>query len=296
MNDAQTLSFFQGALFRTFGQEVNIISYRPISGGCINNGTKVQFQMGREEQTIFLKWNKDVDADFFAAETLGLKLLGDQNVLTLPRVFAQGNYMGIDYLALQYINSQPPHKDFWNDFGQKLAKLHQTTATQYGLEHDNYIGRLPQKNTQMSDWTDFFIENRLEVQLGLALYNKLITKEFARKFRFLYSQLPGLLVDEPPSLLHGDLWSGNFITDEKGSAAIIDPAVYYGNREIEIAFTQLFGGFDSQFYRSYHEAYPLQTGFQERVDIYNLYPLLVHVNLFGQSYLSGVERTIRKYV
>lgn len=296
MNETQMLQFLNGALLRLYGREATIVSYRPVAGGCINNGTKVKFQLNGAEQTIFLKWNQGLDASLFDTEVLGLQQLSKQAIFTVPEVIGQGEYLGIRYLALEYIDSQPPRSDFWQTFGRQLAQLHRVRSTQYGLDRDNFIGRLPQKNTPSTQWINFFIEQRLETQLGLAVYNQHITTDFARKFRFLYAQLPGILADEPPSLLHGDLWSGNFMTDRQGAPAIIDPAIYYGNREIELAFTQLFGGFDRQFYQSYHEAYPLEPGFTERVDIYNLYPLLVHVNLFGQSYLSGIERTLRKYV
>ncbi|MEL7145819.1 MAG: fructosamine kinase family protein [Bacteroidota bacterium] len=297
MDEAQMLQFISGVLLRICGKEVTVIEYRSVAGGCINNGTRVRFRDDRDkEQTIFLKWNRHDTDDLFEMEALGLQLLDEQQIFSMPKVVGQGQYMSINYLALSFIDSQPPRPDFWASFGQELAALHRISAPQYGFSYDNYIGRLPQKNTCKEDWVDFFIENRLEAQLGLALYNDHISRDFAKKFRLLYAQLPGLLISDLPSLLHGDLWSGNFMTDHRGLPAIIDPAVYYGNREIEIAFTQLFGGFDRQFYRSYHEAFPLEEGFQARAEIYNLYPLLVHVNLFGPSYLSGIESTIRRFV
>ncbi|MEL7006538.1 MAG: fructosamine kinase family protein, partial [Bacteroidota bacterium] len=144
-------------------------------------------------------------------------------------------------------------------------------------------------------WIDFFIKERLEKQLRLAYSRELVDNNFLHKFRSLYLHLPNILINEPPSLLHGDLWSGNYLINSHGNASIIDPAVYYGNREIELAFTHLFGGFDSRFYQSYQEAWPLESGFENRMEIYNLYPLLVHVNLFGTSYLSGVLQVLKKY-
>jgi protein-ribulosamine 3-kinase len=175
-----------------------------------------------------------------------------------------------------------------------LAEIHKNTHENFGLEYDNYIGELPQKNTYAKNWVDFFIENRLEVQIGLAYYKRLIDENFLKKFKRTYPQLYKILPKEKPSLLHGDLWSGNVMVDTEGMPCLIDPAIYYGHREAEIAYSTLFGGFDSRFYSSYIENFPLQPGFEERKEIYNMYHLLVHVNLFGLSYLAPVERTVNK--
>lgn len=283
--------FFESVLFQTFGKQLPVKSYQFVTGGCINNSVRIETTEGY----YFLKWNENEDNDMFEKEAQGLELLRAANAIKIPEVLATHSLSGKNYIILEYIEKAPPKSIFWEDFGRSLALLHRNQSEKYGLDHSNYIGRLPQKNSWFDNWLDFFIENRLEVQLGLAIYNGYVSKEFARKFRILYAQLPGILSTEPASLLHGDLWSGNFLVGSDGKAAIMDPAVYYGNREIEIAFTKLFGGFDIQFYQSYFEAYPVEPGFDERAEIYNLYPLLVHVNLFGTSYLSGVERVLRKY-
>ena len=163
------------------------------------------------------------------------------------------------------------------------------------MDHSNYIGRLPQRNAFEETWVDFFIEHRLEVQLGLAIYNGHVDSFYADRFRSIYAVLPDEFPDERPCLLHGDLWSGNVMIGPKGEPVILDPAVFYGHREAELAFTRMFGGFDPYFYSAYNEATPLEVGFESRIDLYNLYPLLVHVNLFGTSYLSGVERTLKRF-
>lgn len=283
--------FFESALFQTIGRPLKVRSYQFITGGCINNSLRLE----TDEGSYFLKWNEDADNDMFEKEVLGLQELRSSEAIRIPEVYGTGSVSGKNYILMEFLDKRVPQSDFWTDFGRSLASMHQNKKTEYGLDHKNYIGRLPQKNDWKDNWIDFFIENRLEVQLGLAIYNMHIDQSFAKKFRILYPQLPGLLSEEPPSLLHGDLWSGNFLTGPDGYAAIMDPAVYYGNREIEIAFTQLFGGYDARFYQSYFEAYPVAPGFDQRAEIYNLYPLLVHVNLFGTSYLSGVERVMRKY-
>lgn len=288
--------FLRAILFRTFGKDLTIKSYKSIGGGCINNGLAVICEDDFSGSAkYFIKWNEDHIDDLFEKEALGLSLLSNNSNFIIPDVIGHGSYGMKNFLILEFIESGNSSYAFWESFGEQLANMHRITHQQYGLDHTNYIGKLPQVNHQNANWIDFFIENRLEPQLGMAVYNNKISIDFAKKFKYLYSQLPGILVDEPPSLLHGDLWSGNFMVNEKGSVCLIDPAVYFGNREIEIAFTQLFGGFDDEFYRSYLETFPLEPGFGDRAAIYNLYPLLVHVNLFGESYLSGIERVIRRY-
>lgn len=284
--------FFESALFQTFGSSQSVRSIRFVGGGCINNTVRLETDKG----AFFLKWNESEESDMFQKEAKGLTMLKDANCLGVASPIGWGRTDMKNYLFLEYIQKHPPRPDFWELFGNKLAVQHRQTADSYGLDHDNYIGRLPQQNAQKTSWITFFIENRLEVQLGLAIYNKFIDTNFARKFRMIYAQLPGLLPDEPASLLHGDLWSGNFISGPGGIPFIFDPAVYYGSREIELAFTGLFGGFDLQFYHSYAESYPLEPGFENRIELYNLYPLLVHVNLFGTSYLSGIESTLHRFI
>ena len=284
--------FFEAAIFQTTGTQAVIRSTKFVSGGCINNTLKIETDHG----PFFLKWNDDEDNDMFEKEALGLELLNKQGVISLPATLGTGRIQSKNYLVLEYLEKHPPKTDFWEDFGTAIARLHKITSSKYGLDHDNYIGKLPQNNSFKDSWIDFFIEKRLEVQLGLAIYNNQIDQEFAKKFRMIYAQLPGLLPNEPPSLLHGDLWSGNFMSGKGGNPFIFDPAVYFGHREMELAFSRLFGGFDRQFYQSYNVEYPIEPGFDNRIDIYNLYPLLVHVNLFGASYLSGIERTLRRYL
>ena len=282
--------FFEQAIFQCTGLSNSVNNYQFISGGCINNAVKAS----TGQSDFFIKWNETVSDDMFEKEALGLHILHQTQTLPVPEVIGYGSVQGKHFIILEYIDSRKARSDFWEFFGQGLAELHRNKAQSHGLDHDNYIGKLPQSNEIRDDGIDFFIDQRLEIQLGLAFYNGLIDQKFKDHFRKIYPLLPSLLPDEPAGLLHGDLWSGNFMLDGEGSAMIIDPAVYYGNREIELAFTQLFGGFDAQFYHAYQEVYPLEPGFNQRVDIYNLYPLLVHVNLFGTSYLTSVERTVKR--
>lgn len=284
-------AFFERALFESSGEELKIKEVQFKAGGCINNAV----QLRTEEGDFFIKWNEGIEEDMFAAEANGLRLLRAGGSLCIPEVLGLGKIGQKHYLLLEYIDSRYPQENYWEELGHKLALQHQQTAKNFGLEDNNYIGRLPQNNEPMSKWVDFFRERRLNVQLGLAIYNGLVDKKFADRFKSLYPQLPELLPEEPPALLHGDLWSGNVMVGAVGEPCLIDPAVYFGHREAELAFTELFGGFDPRFYSAYQEAKPLEQGYEERKNIYNLYPLMVHVNLFGTSYLSGVERTLGRF-
>ncbi|MDW8295753.1 MAG: fructosamine kinase family protein [Raineya sp.] len=282
--------FLEAVFVQSFGKLPVLEHFQAVSGGCINNAAKVATDRG----TFFIKWNENTPEDTFEIEIKGLQKLASCGIPT-PQVIASGRVQGKNYLLLEYLEGYP-NKTFWKDLGRHLAELHQNTSDFFGLEYDNYIGALRQTNTPTRNGIEFFIEQRLKVQAGLAFYNRLIEKSFLEKLNKLYEKLPNLLPNEKPALLHGDLWSGNVITHNKGYAVVIDPAIYYGLREAEIAFTQLFGGFEADFYDSYNYHFPLQKDFVERASIYNLYPLFVHLNLFGKSYLPAIERIVDRFV
>ena len=285
--------FFESVLEKSLGRSAKVRSTSFKSGGCINNALKLDTSEG----VFFLKWQSGIPEDMFQKETEGLKLLGDTNALKVPTVHSFGKLEGKHYLLMEHIESAPPKSKYWQDFGSSLAEMHKNNSNpSYGLDHNNYIGKLPQVNDFKEDWIDFFIQLRLEYQLKLAVQNSLVDSSFVNRYRKFYELLPTLLPIDQPALLHGDMWSGNVMVDSEGYVCLIDPAVYYGHREIELAFTQMFGGFDHEFYSSYQEAYPLESGFDERVAIYNIYPHMVHVNLFGTSYLGGVESVLGRYL
>lgn len=284
--------FFESALFESTGRQLVIEEVQFLSGGCINNAVKLKTAEG----SFFIKWNEAIEEDMFAAEANGLRLLRADGNLCIPEVLGLGKVENKHYLLLEFIDSRYPAPDYWEELGRSLARQHHHSAEEYGLDENNYIGRLPQNNEQTTHWIDFFRDQRLNVQLGLAIYKGLVSDALVKRFKSLYPKLPELLPEEPPALLHGDLWSGNVMVGAAGQPCLIDPAVYFGHREAELAFTELFGGFDDRFYQAYEEEKPLEPGYNERKDIYNLYPLMVHVNLFGTSYLSGVERTLDRYV
>lgn len=274
-------------------EPASIQKFSFIGGGCINNGGKLTTTEGM----YFLKWN-DVGLfpHMFEAESQGLNLLSRQNAIRIPAVIGYGEKDVHQFLLLEYIEQAPRSEKYWKDLGARLASLHRATDNTFGLDHDNYIGSLRQINRQQTTWVEFFIQQRLSVQLKLAVDNGLSKSSWTKQFQSLYNKLPSLLPEGMPSLIHGDLWSGNLITDEKGEPCLIDPAVYYGNREADLAMTKLFGGFDDEFYNAYEEHSKLEQEYHQRLDIYNLYPLLVHVNLFGGSYIGSVDAILRRFV
>ena len=272
----------------------SVVSARPVTGGSINQAAKLELSSGMQ---CFLKWNTTQSPDMFAKEAKGLGLLTNADTdLIIPKVITQGiagNATG--YLLQEFIEEGQPGPYSAQQFGQELARLHKTENDRFGLDHDNYIGSLPQSNTPHTDWISFFIEERIEPQLDRAISAGKLSSSIEIAFKNMYRLLPDIFPEEPPGLLHGDLWGGNYFYDSEGRPVIYDPAVYYGHREMELAFTRLFGGFSSAFYRSYNESHPLEPGFDERKDIYNLYPLLVHTNLFGGSYAQQVEEIVKRF-
>lgn len=274
------------------GGEITVLRSASIGGGCINHAMKIETGAG----IFFLKWNDTKRyPKMFEAEAKGLSLLKTANELGIPGVIGTDETNRYSFIILEYIEPGARIKNFWKDFGTSLAQLHKHSSELFGLQHDNYIGSLPQHNTQKKSWIDFFIEERLEKQIAIAKNSGAISNSTIQQFNHLYKRLPEIIPEEKPSLIHGDLWNGNFMTGADGKAWLIDPAVYYGYREMDMAMSKLFGGFSEEFYESYNETFPLQKGFEDRVDIHNLYPLLVHVNLFGGSYLSEVKSILSKF-
>ena len=255
-----------------------------IVGGCINNAIKINTDKG----LFFVKWNTNAKANMFQTEYNGLKVLKDTNTIRIPNVLCFDD----DFLILEFIPPSNPNNAFWEVFGQKLALMHKQTHSKFGLDFDNYIGSLYQDNTQNKNWTEFFIQNRLQAQLSIGNFSGTLLSDFDK----LFQKLPNLFPNEKPALLHGDLWNGNFLAKNGDTPMLIDPAIYYGNREIDIAMSNLFGGFNSDFYFAYNESHPLENGWEERIQICNLYPLLVHVNLFGGAYINQVKNILSYYV
>lgn len=279
-------------LSRETGKETVIHSARPLSGGSINDAFLLDTSVGN----YFIKYNHaSAYPGMFEQEALGLKLLQDAGEIRVPEVIASGVAGKYSFLILEFLDSALKTKDFWSTFGRKLASLHKHSSDFFGLDHDNYIGSLKQFNNKHRLWIDFFREERLLVQMEMAARSGLLSSGLRQSFEKLFTRLGQIFPKEAPSLIHGDLWSGNYMVDELGHACIIDPAVYYGFREMDIGMSKLFGVFGPEFYAAYNEVWPMAPGWQERVEICNLYPLMVHVNLFGAGYLGSVESVLRKF-
>ena len=259
----------------------------PVSGGCINDCYKLETQ----KSNYFVKLNDTIN--LFVEENKGLGILRSSKTFFIPEVYEYGIFERSYFLIMEWIEEKNKSDNFWNLFAKNLSELHSTTNDKFGLDYDNYIGSLKQSNTYYNDGVEFFINTRLVPQLEKL--NSLNNSSFFKKFDVLFNLLNEIIPVDQPSLLHGDLWRGNFLINNNGHACIIDPAVYYGNREADIAMTKLFGGFSEEFYSNYNDYLPMLNGWQERMPIWNLYPLLVHANLFGSSYLNQINSILNKY-
>ena len=289
-----------GALESLFGEGTKIVRSDRVFGGDINDAYGLTLTNGAR---IFMKSNTIKNAAFFQAEALGLQALAQTGCIGTPRILGSGTQAGTNgyaFLLLEWIDGKSPVKEYWELFAGQLAKMHQAATDDfvpngtYGFLQDNFIGAGPQCNAARDSWVSFFRDCRLEPQFRMA--DCYFDAADRKRILALLDHLGNYLIEpDSPSLLHGDLWSGNFMTGSDGRAWLIDPAAYVGHAESDLAMTELFGGFSPVFYAAYRESYPLQPGYKDRRDLYNLYHLLNHLNLFGGSYLAGVLRTVRKY-
>ena len=296
MTDIQQFSSLRDALRGMFNADLKTTNR--ISGGDINEAYELLLTTG---DRVFMKSNMKSNASFFTAEAEGLAAIARTGTIGTPRVLGCGTDNDRTFLLLEFITGKNRVSDYWENFGRQLAKMHTVdtkeyvTGGAYGFNSDNYIGYSKQINTPHNDWIGFFRDCRLDPQFRAA--EKYFDASERKRINRLLEQLDTLLIEpEHPSLLHGDLWSGNFMIGDDGNAWLIDPAVYVGHAEADIAMTELFGGFNEIFYDAYREAAPMQNGYEDRRDLYNLYQLLNHLNMFGGSYLSSVNRIVKRYV
>ncbi len=273
---------------------VQSIGAERVGGGCIADAYRVEAEVG----VFFLKLGGSDVARTFAAEAAGLRLLKSaRSPLHVPEIIAcEETGPGGGFLLLEWIASGAMTPDAWERLGHGLAALHRVAGPSYGAPFNNFIGRTPQSNEPSESWIDFFREQRLQPQAERARRAGKWLSGWDAPMDRLYAALHKDLPRRPEaSLLHGDLWSGNFMVTEEGTPTLIDPAAYYGHRETDLALTELFGGFDKRFYDAYNEAWPLDGAYEERKSIYNLYHLLNHLNLFGGSYQASVDAVLRQF-
>ena len=270
-----------------------ITRVQPVSGGSINRSFKVVTAQG---SSYFCKTNSsDALPGLFQKEKSGLEAIARTAAIAVPGNVYTGETCVEQWILMDWVESKPATDICWKNFGKALAALHHQHEDTFGFIENNYMGALPQSNTFHTTWEDFFREERLVPQVKMARARGLLTATDEKLFEKLYLRLPSLLTNEQSCLVHGDLWSGNFIVASKNQPVLIDPAVYYGDRQVDLAMTTLFGGFDKQFYEAYHYHYPFPSGYQEQWRILNLYPLLIHLNLFGKSYHASIIGTIAAY-
>lgn len=269
----------------------------PVGGGCIARALRLETERG----TFFLKWAAGKAGAHFGAEAHGLRTLrGAGSPLRVPEPLAarDADAEGPGFLLTTWLPTAPASRASWRRLGEGLAALHAHTEPdgRYGLERDNVIGRLPQLNGWMGSWPAFFRERRLLPQIERARAAGRWRPAWDVPAERLLARLDDLVPERPPaSLLHGDFWSGNALALEGGGAGVVDPAVYFGHRETDLAMAELFGGFDPAFHEAYRAAWPLDPGYAARRDVYNLYHLINHLNHFGAGYAGTVEAVLRRY-
>ncbi len=279
-------------LSRHTGTAVDIEWTRPMGGGSINTAHRLYSNLGR--------WVVKVNhaeryPGLFAAEADGLERLRATGAVRVPVVVGHGEDHDDAFLLMEHIDGGLPTTASWETLGRAVAGLHRHTATGFGLERDNYIGSLPQRNTREAEWPAFLVQHRLEPLVRQARDAHRLDAAMVRRFERLHGRIGGYFPTEPPALLHGDLWSGNVLHAADGTPVLIDPAVYHGHREMDLAMARLFGGFDEAFFDAYQAAYPLGPGFADRVELAQLYPLLVHVLLFGGGYTTQMDMVLRRF-
>ena len=263
--------------------KVKINSVRSVGGGCISNAEIITDNFGN---TYFLKTNINSPPDMFFKEANGLNELIKASAIRIPKPIL----INEKFLLMENIKSSSKSKNFDENFGRAFARLHKYAGKEFGFYEDNYIGSTPQKNISDSeekiDWIKFYLNKRILFQFNLLEKAGYSDDKIRKGISYIEDNIENILEgsENIPSLLHGDLWSGNYITDDRGEACLIDPAVYYGNREADLAMTKLFGGFSSTFYKSYQEEFPLPDGYDYRENIYKLYHVMNHLNLFGGGY------------
>jgi protein-ribulosamine 3-kinase len=269
------------------------MEFHTVGGGSINDSYQL---IVKNKARFFIKINSATKyPKLFQKEKKGLEFLGKRKIFLVPSVILYDEIDNYQLLVLGWIERGMSTEEFWKKFGEQLAALHLATHPYFGFEEDNYMGALAQRNDPHNNWVEFFIDCRLQPQLEMAKASRLLQTKHLTAFENLHKILESLFDIEQPSLLHGDLWSGNFMCDQNSEPVLIDPAVYFGHRSMDLAMTTLFGGFAKSFYEAYDYHFPFPKNYREQWEICNLYPLLIHLNLFGTGYLGQIERTLERF-
>jgi len=270
-------------------------TFNRVEGGSINDTFKIE----SHQFNLLCKLNSAKKfPGLFEKEKNGLEFLRSTNTLRVPGIVWCGLFEDNQILILEWIEEALRTEAFWKKFGEGLAALHSyddDRPTRFGFPENNFMGALPQDNAPSNNWVDFFIERRLKPQLELALKSRLLAQKELDLFEHMYRKLDSFFPTERPAALHGDLWSGNYLCGNNSEAVLIDPAVYYGHRSMDLGMTKLFGGFDQAFYDAYDYHFPLPENADEQADICNLYPLLIHLNLFGSGYLGSIVSILKRW-
>jgi fructosamine-3-kinase len=280
------------ALGRALGSSV--VSASSVSGGDINAASQVALADGRR---VFVKTQARSYPGMFSCEAEGLAWLGEAHALRVPEVLAvsDGQSGAPAFLALEWIEPGTRGPRWEEQLGRGLAALHDAGADGFGLPYDNWLATLPQSNATRPSWASFYAEQRLLPLLERVARQGHASRSVQQGVERVVASLDALCgPSEPPSRLHGDLWGGNALCDARGEPVLIDPAVYGGHREVDLAMMRLFGGFSARCFSAYDEAHPLAPGHERRVALYQLYPLLAHVALFGSGYVGQLERALRE--
>ena len=271
-----------------------VLKASPAPGGTICE-SRIVFL--KDSSTYFLKWLDDTPTGLFKAEAAGLNELRKPKVIRVPEViaFSDGTKTEPGFILLELLYPREKDQIFERTLATQMAALHKVRANEFGFKADNFIGKLEQSNSTVPTWGEFFFNKRLLPQTKLATKGKLLDASFERDLKNLESYIVLSLneFDEPPTLVHGDFWSGNVLATDSGPA-IVDPAVYYGSREVDLAFSEFFSGFGETFYSVYQKHFPLKTGYQDRKELLNLYNILTHVNIFAGSYIQEAIRTFKQ--
>jgi protein-ribulosamine 3-kinase len=267
------------------------IQFSPQGGGSINQA----FRVTCKQHSFFLKLNSSGSfPGLFVKEAGGLRRISSAGSMATPEIIACFEAGEKQLLLLKWVEAGEMTAQFWKKFGSELAAMHQVHAMNFGLEEDNYMGSVKQVNEWEISWIDFFREKRLEPMILLC--EDLLEAKHKKGFESLFRHLDKIFEPEAqPCLVHGDLWSGNFLCDQQNAPVLIDPAVYYGHPSVDLGMTTLFGGFKREFYESYHYHSSLAPNYREQWKVANLYPLLIHLNLFGSSYLARIDQTLSEF-